>query len=115
VNINMSNGSVTIDGVSYSGKNIQVNDGKIVIDGVIKSQELAQVVNVVVNGDVIDLENGAGNVTAINIGAVSTGSGDVKCGDISGSVRTGSGDIDCGKISGSVRTGSGDINNRWFK
>ena len=113
MNIKMSgNGSVVIDGKSFSGGDISINNGVVTIDGVNQDGTLSGPINVVVHGDVQLLESRAGNVTAQNVGEISTGSGDVICSNVNGSVRTGSGDVECGTVSGSVRTGSGDIVHR---
>ncbi len=112
MNISMNNGRVVIDGKEFQGSNVIIQNGKVVVDGKTQDCELVGDVNVVVHGDVQTLENHTGNVTAQNVGEVSTGSGDVRCGSVSGSIRTGSGDIFCGKVSGNIRTGSGDVIHR---
>jgi len=113
MNINMSgSGRVVIDGKEFTGNNIQIRNNKVIVDGKTQDGELVGDVNVTVHGDVELLENGAGDVTAHNVHELSTGSGDVKCGDVSGSIKTGSGDVVCGKVSGSIRTGSGDVSHR---
>lgn len=112
MNIQMNNGSVTIDGKSFKGNSVVVTNGKVIVDGVTQDGELTGDINVTVHGDVQVLENQSGNVTANNVGEVNTGSGDVTCKDVQGSVRTGSGDVVCGNVGGSVRTGSGDVSHR---
>ena len=109
MNVNMSNGRIVIDGRQFQGNNVTITNGKVTVDGVVQDGELSGPINVTVHGDVQSLENHAGNVTAQNVGELSTGSGDVKCGDVSGSIRTGSGDVECGSVSGNIRTGSGDV------
>ena len=103
-------GSVTIDGKTFTGNNVTIVNGRVIVDGKTQDGELVGPITVTVNGDVESLENHAGNVTANNVGEISTGSGDVKCLDVSGSIRTGSGDIICGAVNGNIRTGSGDVN-----
>ena len=112
MNINMNNGRVVIDGKEFKGNNVVIRNGKVIVDGKTQDGELTGDVNVVVHGDVQSLENHAGNVTAQNVGEVSTGSGDVRCGNVSGSIRTGSGDVSCGNVGGNIRTGSGDVMHR---
>jgi hypothetical protein len=111
--INMSGrGKVEIDGKGFIGNSIQISGDKVIVDGKVQEGSLTGVVNVEVYGDVSFLENESGDVRARNVGSINTGSGDIKCADVSGSIRTGSGDVECGNVSGSVRTGSGDLNHR---
>lgn len=113
MNINMSgNGRVVIDGREFKGNNIQIKDNKVIVDGRTQKGELVGDINVTVHGDVELLKNGSGNVNALNVGELTTGSGDVKCGDVSGNIRTGSGDVICGCVGGSIRTGLGDVSHR---
>lgn len=109
MNISMNSGRVVIDGKEFQGKNVSIRNGKIIIDGKTQDGELTGDVNVVVHGNVQSLENHSGNVTAQDVGEVSTGSGDVYCSSVGGSVRTGSGDVSCGDVGGNIRTGSGDV------
>lgn len=113
MNINMSgNGRIVVDGREFKGRNISIKNNKVVVDGVEQDGELVGDINVVVHGDVQDLENGSGNVKAQNVGNINTGSGDVECGNVSGSIKTGSGDVDCDRVNGNIRTGSGDVTHR---
>lgn len=112
MNLNMINGRIVIDGREFRGNSVAISNGKVTVDGVVQDGELSGPINVTVHGDVQSLENHAGNVTAQNVGEISTGSGDVKCGNVSGSIRTGSGDVECGTVGGNIRTGSGDVSHR---
>ena len=124
MNINMSNGSVTVNGQTYTGDNIKIDGESIVVDGVYQAGVLTGKITVEVHGDVDKLVMGSGNVTAKNInncrtssgdvnchliGNLQTGSGDVEAGDV-GNIQTSSGDVDCGDVSGDIKTTSGDIN-----
>ena len=109
MNISMNNGRVVIDGKELKGNNVVIRNGKVIVDGETQDGELAGDVNVVFHSDVQSLENHAGNVTAQNVGEINTGSGDVRCGNVSRSIRTGSGDVSFGNIGGNIRTGSGDV------
>ncbi|AUR89145.1 hypothetical protein NVP1121O_117 [Vibrio phage 1.121.O._10N.286.46.C4] len=111
MNITMksSKGVVTIDGKSFSGKNVVISGDKVVIDGVTQEGSLVGDVTVTVTGDVETLSTQSGNVNADKVGSVKTASGDVTCGDVSTSVSTMSGDVRCKSIFGSVKTMSGDI------
>jgi hypothetical protein len=108
--INMKGGSVTIGGRIFKGRDISINNGKVTIDGKDQYGDLVGDINIEVHGDVESIENSSGQVTAVKVGSISTASGDVECGDVSGSVSTMSGDVGCGFVSGSVSTMSGDIN-----
>lgn len=112
MNLNMRNGRIVIDGREFRGNNVTINNGKVTVDGVVQDGELSGPITVTVHGDVQYLENHSGNVTAQNVGEINTGSGDVKCGNVSGSIRTGSGDVECGTVGGNIRTGSGDVRHR---
>jgi len=113
MNINMRGGVTIIDGREFKGNSISISNGKVTVDGVVQDGELAGPIHVQVHGDVQTLENHAGNVTANNVGELSTGSGDVKVdGNVGGSIRTGSGDVVCGQVGGNIRTGSGDVSHR---
>jgi len=109
-NINMiGNGRIVIDGREFHGNSVSISNGRVVIDGVMQDGELVGDINIEVYGDVKSLETTCGNVTARNVGNISTTSGDVKCGDVSGNIQTTSGDVECGNIGGNVKTSSGDI------
>lgn len=112
LNIKMGNGSITINGKSFTGRNVVIVNGNVVVDGQTVDSGLTGDINVVVNGHVEHLENHCGNVAAQSAGNINTGSGDVNCGDVTGNVQTGSGDVKCGRVGGSVRTGSGDVIHR---
>lgn len=112
MNIAMKNGSIIINGQSYTGSSFVIDGGKIIIDG--KQQDgapLAGPISVVVNGDCAWIELGSGSISVAGRvrGDVKTGSGSVRCGDVEGNIHTGSGDVSCGVVAGSVKTGSGDI------
>lgn len=106
----IKNGTITINGKSYSGSNVSINSGSLTIDGVVQDDTIGHTVNIVVNGDCLDINNTAGNVSVIgSTGNVKTVSGDVVCGHVLGSVQTVSGDVKSGKVSGNIKTVSGDI------
>ncbi|MGR5367102.1 hypothetical protein [Photobacterium damselae] len=112
VQMKSGNGTVVIDGRTFSGCNIQINGNKVIVDGVPQGGELVGDITVTVHGDVDSMQLGSGVVKANSANSVVTGSGDVTCGDVSGSINTGSGDVTCGNVSGSVNTVSGDIRHR---
>lgn len=110
MNLTMKNGSVTIDGKSFTGTNIQIDGDKVVVDGVTAEGSLVGNINVVVNGDVDTLENTSGAVHVRDAGSVRTVSGNVICEDVTGNVKTVSGDVKATLIKGGVKTISGSIN-----
>lgn len=112
MNIKMKSGRFVIDGREFSGSNVSISNGKVTIDGVVQEGSLTGDINVTVFGDVEVLHNQCGNIDARNVGSAKTGSGDINCGDVSGSVSTGSGDVRCGNVSGNIKTGSGDVYRR---
>lgn len=111
----ISNGSasITIDGRSFSGRNISISGNKVIIDGVVQGGELVGDVNVVVNGDVDAVENTNGKVEVTgSVGQVKTTNGDIRCGDVKGDVTTSNGTVQCGVVHGQVRTTNGNISHR---
>ena len=109
MNMNIRSGHVVVNGKRYQGRNISIINGMVSIDGITQDGELAGDINIIVNGDVDNIENECGSIAAQNVGSISTQSGDVRCGDVSGSIQTMSGDVTCKTVKGSVRTMSGDI------
>ena len=110
MNITMGgSGKITVDGKTFTGNNVSIVNGQVIVDGKTQDGSFTGPITVTVHGDVESLENHSGNVTANNVGEVSTGSGDVTCADVGGSIRTGSGDVDCNNVTGNIRTGSGDV------
>jgi hypothetical protein len=102
--------TVTVNGQSYSGKNITVNGNTVVVDGVTASVT-TRVLKIEIVGDIESLSCESCDSLHIkgNVKQLSTMSGDV---DIEGdviSVTTASGDVTCKNINGPVKTISGDI------
>ena len=107
-----SNGSnVTINGVSYSGRDISMTDEGVFVDGV-KQGELPEEKSIIVevHGNVQEVSTTSGSVHCDNTsGNVITASGRIVCNDIHGNISTMSGDVSCDNIAGNVSTMSGDI------
>ena len=112
MNLNMRNGRAIIDGREFVGSCVSISDGNVVVDGVVQDGTLSGVVNIEVHGDVERLENNNGKVVANNVGSITTQSGDVECGDVSGAVKTMSGDVNCSSVGISISTMSGDVTHR---
>jgi len=106
----MNNGSIEVNGTSYSGSNISINNGEVVVDGKTMEQKLTGVVHVTVIGDIETLNNENGNVTANLIKNVTTTNGNIKADVIEGTVSTVNGDVSSLKIAGNVSSVNGDIN-----
>lgn len=121
------NGVVTINGQTFTGKNISIRDGVITIDGKVVDPNADQVTTdadgnkvvtkwrvtpITINGDVgkVQVTSGTINITGNVTGDVNTTSGDIDVkGNVDGSVRTVSGNVTTGAIKGDAITTSGDI------
>lgn len=104
------NGSVTIDGRSFSGRSISIDGDLVIVDGVVQEGSLVGPVSIAVVGEIERLETTSGKVEVNgSCGQVKTMSGDVRCNDVHGDVGTMSGDVTCNTIAGNVKTMSGDI------
>lgn len=102
---------ISINGKSFFGSNISISGNKIIIDGKNVTPN-EKVINIVVNGNIDNLEVDACDKLEIHgdVNKLRNGSGDVECGDIKGDVTSGSGNIICkGNVAGKLQTGSGDV------
>jgi len=103
---------IIINGKSYNGRNINISGGKVLIDG--KDVDFGDTlqVNIVVEGDLNELQVDQVDTLQIkgNCGQVETTNGSVTIGgSVTGDVRTTNGTVSCGKVGGSVRTTNGSI------
>ena len=101
--------SVTINGKTYTGRNITINGSKVSVDGKVVEEAVSIYINVTGNVEKI---NTTGDVEVHgNVGSVETGAGDIDIiGDVSGNVETGAGDIVIkGNVAGDIETGAGSI------
>lgn len=112
----VNNGSVTINGVSYTGNNIKINgSGEVIVDGVSQTTVESKNISVYVNsescGDITTLSGDVVIESGCVVGDIKTVSGDVTChSTVDGNVNTVSGDVTTfGNIHGNVKTVSGDI------
>lgn len=113
-NFGRSKGTVTINGVSYTGNNISVVGNKVIIDGKGQTGSTGddKIVNITVQGDIHELKvgNAVDVIVTGNCEFVSVQNGNVGItGDVGGDVDTVNGDIRCGSVHGSVKTVNGDI------
>lgn len=88
--------------IECSGNSVQINNSTVIVDGKTIADENSKEINVIINGDVTDLEC-AGSVTVNG-----TVKGDIDCsgmceikGDVDGDVNA-SGSVSCGKVKGDV-------------
>lgn len=110
----VSNSTVTINGVSYVGNNVKIINGKVIVDGKDMTPD-AKNITIHVDGDISSLNVDICEKLSItgNVNNVKTVSGDVNIGgNVGENVKTVSGDVKCGNISGKVTTVSGDIKNK---
>jgi hypothetical protein len=105
------NGVVTVDGIRVDlGDEKEIN---IVVNGDISKLKVDYCKNLKVDGNVNELQTSSGDVECGNVtGSIQTSSGDVECRNVGGNIRTSSGDVKCGNISGDVNSMSGDIKYR---
>ena len=103
-------GTIVINGEIYLGNSITVKNGKVIVDGKDFTPN-SKDIKIEVKGDIDRLDVGSCKSLKVNgnINNVSTQSGDVSCGHVSGNVSTMSGDVDCMNVGKSVSTMSGDI------
>jgi len=108
-----SRGTVCVNGQTYEGNSVIIEgDGNVIVNGEIVSCCDQKHISVEVNGDVDVLTASSGEVTAKDVGRLSTASGDVKCENVGGSIKTASGDVECTSVAGDVQTASGDVSAR---
>jgi hypothetical protein len=106
--------TVTINGITITSvRSINISGNRVIVDGNDVTPD-AKEIRIEVNGNIESLSVDACNTIMVtgSVGDLATQSGDVKCGDVSGSVKTMSGDVRCGVVKGSVKTMSGDINHQ---
>ena len=105
---------ISINGRSFSGKNIQVTNGKVFIDGVLQGEDIQdKVINIVVEGnpDLVTVDSCNEFIVHGNVGKVKSATGDVEInGNVEGNVESSTGDISIwGTVGGDVETSTGDI------
>jgi hypothetical protein len=105
------NNTVTINGSTFTGRNITVVNGQVIVDGVDRTPD-SKNITISVTGDVSSLKVDVCNLITIagNCGDVETVSGSVEvAGQVNGDVESVSGSIRCGAIAGKASTVSGNI------
>lgn len=88
--------------IECSGNSVVINDGVVMVDGKTIANEKCKENNVIINGDVTDLECSGSVTVKGNV------KGDIDCsgmckieGDVGGDVNA-AGSVSCGKIKGGV-------------
>jgi DUF4097 and DUF4098 domain-containing protein YvlB len=104
---------VTINGKSYSGKNVTINNGNILIDGKpVGNDASTPHVYITLQGNIDSLQVDSCNSLRVegDCGTIKSNAGDITIsGNVSGDVKTMSGDVRCGNVSGSISSMSGDV------
>lgn len=106
-------GIITVNGVTYTGKNVSVINDKVFIDGVEKHPtDNPPKIYITVEGDVNSIDVGQVqefNMTG-NAGSVKTSQGDINIkGTVNGDCKTSQGNITADIIIGDCKTSQGNI------
>lgn len=102
---------IIINGKTYTGNSVSINNNKIVIDGKTLVNEESKTINILIEGNVDNLQVDACEKVLVNgfVNSLSTMSGNVDCGNVNQNVKTQSGNVKCENIGGDVSTQSGNI------
>jgi hypothetical protein len=97
----------TVDGV----RSISMVNGTVFVDGKEVPDTNVKNINITITGDLSEFTiDYCGDVTINgNVTNIKSSSGNVVCGDVSGSINTMSGSVDCKNVNGDVVTMSGNI------
>lgn len=103
--------SISVNGKSFSGRNVTIINGKVIVDG--KTVDMPDAKEIIVNieGDLgsLQLDAGTVNVTG-HAGDVHVGQGTAKVEmDVKGEVRVDQGKLECNDIFADVRVDMGNI------
>ena len=93
---------ITINGQTYSGKNVSIINGVVTIDG--KQQDgnkLSGIVRIELTGDLANVQVDAPIVVHGNVHGSVTAEGPVTCGNVEGDVDA-DGPCTCGNVKGNV-------------
>lgn len=97
-------GTISINGVTYSGNNVVMQNGRIFIDGVEqKESATGRVELVVVNGPLQNLTVDGSVQCGDVLGSIQAG-GSVQCEGVNGSINAG-GSVHCGPVGGAINAG----------
>lgn len=113
--VEASDGTININGKTYRGNNVAIINGRVLIDGKeVSNQSPGPRIDIVVHGNLETLQVDCCDKVKVDgsVGSLSTVSGDVSCGDVSGDISAVSGDVACGNVQGNISTVSGDIRRR---
>lgn len=108
--------AIVIGSNTFNGRSVQITNNRVIIDGVDVTGQLPEQkeYKIEINGNIDKIHCDRCNTISVtgDVGGVSTQSGDIECGTVSGSISTMSGDVDCGHVGGSISTMSGDVKHR---
>jgi len=118
---------VTVNGVSYSGRNVTIDGDKVIVDGKVVEVPEGRKIEVTIEGDLerlhltngvvyakgmigdIAMQNGTVNAEADIKGEVSMGNGKITCHDVYADVNLDMGSIKASTIHGNASTKMGNI------
>lgn len=104
---------VNINGSKYSGKNVRIENGKVYVDGnLVESDKDDKVINILIEGNVdrIDVDYCNNLVVDGDVNNLESVSGAVKANTVKGNVQTTSGKVEVsGNVEGNVQTVSGKV------
>lgn len=111
---NIISSSVSIGGKTFQGDNVSIINGEVFVDGVKQDDVSKQPkIEVIINGNVGDVELSGGNMKCGDVdGDVRVSGGNIDAGDIEGDVRASGGNINCDKVGGNVKASGGNVNHR---
>ena len=104
--------AIKINNKNFTGRTVTITNGKVIVDGKDVTPENEKEINIVVDGNIDELNVDACEKVAVNgdVRKLKTMSGDVLIsGNVSGNVKTMSGDVRCESVDGDIETLSGDI------
>lgn len=104
--------TIRINTKSYSGNNVVIRNSKVWIDGKLQEEDSDNKnITIVIEGSLDSLSVDVCDSVEVkgSCKEVRTQSGDVTCGNVTGSIQTMSGDVMADDIAGSVTTMTGDI------
>lgn len=110
-------GTITFNGKTYRGNNIEIKNDKVIIDGVVQDRGLSGIIEIKVNGSLINLKTDS-NVTVHGdvLGSVNAGNNVIVNGDILNNVDAGN-NVTAESIKGNADAGNNinmDTRRNWF-
>lgn len=94
----------TINGTTFSGDNITITNGRVTIDGVTQEQSLSGVVQIKITDGIIGELHSDASVQCGDVRGNVCAGGSVNCDNVGGNVNAG-GSINCDNVAGSITAG----------